>query len=149
MYVRKLSNAKHYMRAAQLLVLQDFSNEEHVWQDIDFDASLVVLQSSKPKLLACMLIDRQSYLAYLVVRESKRGKGIGSLLMQHCSATSLTCESSIVPFYERYGFSVSCTEKDGRLRLSKTNAEGRRCQFEHMDVGTSNVEPVEHDCVCE
>ena len=115
MYIRKLHHS--FMRAAQLLVLRDFSTEEDVWKDIDVDASYIMIQPYVPRLIGCLLVDTNKYLAYLVVHEEYRHKKVASRLMAHCTATSLTCEARLLPFYERFGFSAIGLEPDGRVKM--------------------------------
>lgn len=108
-----------YMRAVQLLVLRDFATEPDVWDKIDKNESFVMIQHRTPKVLGCLLVDTQKSLAYLVVRDGFRGRGIGSELMKKCTATDLTCVSTLIPFYQRFGFQQLSTLDDGRIIMRR------------------------------
>jgi predicted GNAT family N-acyltransferase len=117
MYIRKLCPS--FMRAVQVLVLSDFASEPDVWENIDMQNSYIMVQANPPKLLGCLLIDKQMYLSYLVVKDDYRGRHIGSRLMQKSTAVRLTCDESLASFYTRYGYSVQSKGADGRIEMVK------------------------------
>jgi ribosomal protein S18 acetylase RimI-like enzyme len=120
MYIRSVTST--LLRASQLLVQRDFANDQHPTRNIDYGASKLMVQQTTPKVLGCCLLDSNGYVAYLVVHENYRGRGIGSRLFKAASrgrAVTLTCDDALVPFYERLGCTRADRAADGRQNMRK------------------------------
>ena len=108
MHYEILPLTRQWMLAVHRMVQNDFANELTPFDSVNWRTSRVVVQTDSPRLIGCLLLEHDGYVAYLVVHEKFRGKGIGSALLRH-SATdikSLSCVKSLVGFYEQRGFQI-------------------------------------------
>ena len=102
----------------------EFSTDPRPLQGAIWASSCFAFQDERPeepKLAGFSLVSDDGYLTYLYVRPSFRGCGIGSTLLERCTAARwLTCVPELQAYYAKRGFRPAGTAHvEGMVRLER------------------------------
>jgi predicted GNAT family N-acyltransferase len=108
--------------------IEQFLHENHFYDPLAFQDICETLSfcvyNTKGKLVACILVTNALYINYLVVDAKFRKRGIASFLIrqalskvQRNETMRLTCNMSLGPFYERFGFLYECISDTKRVEM--------------------------------
>lgn len=109
---------RRWVLAVHNLIQKDFALDPRPLQGFTAKSRIAIRGG---KLVGAAVLDGNGFLSYLVVKESERGKGVGSQLMQSCLADllSLTCEHDKVSFYKRFGLCDTGVAPNGMTVMQK------------------------------